>query len=202
VQDVPNGNSDRPAVEWIGTRWTEENAGHSEGRGIAEEGPDILMVVKGLEDGDQRRGSLRGRHPSGVGQYPIDADGRGAIGDRDDASVEGEADRTGHQRTRPHEHGRSLGSCGRHEVAGCVHLMVIDQQRMHRVGGREKPADGKPPLDHENGLLGLQPDATRRVVEIPIKKEPRIVVVLQPDERARSDSGIVLGRFRHSFSLA
>jgi hypothetical protein len=124
------------------------------------------------------------------------------MGDRDDAPVEVEADRAGHQSTRPYEYRRPQGSCSRHQVAGCVHLMVIDQQGMHPVRGREKPTDGEPPLDDENGLVGLQPDASRRVVEIPIKKEPRIVAVVHPDERAESDIGIVLRRLSHPSSLA
>jgi hypothetical protein len=124
------------------------------------------------------------------------------VGDRYDAPVQGEADRTGHQSTRPHEHRHAQGTCCRHQDAGCVHLVVIDQQRMHRVRRREKPADGKPPLDDENGLVGLQPDASRRVVEIPIEKESRIVMVVHPDERAGNDIGMVLGRIQHPFSLA
>jgi hypothetical protein len=49
---MPNGHPDRPAVERVGARRVEEDACHPEGGGVAEQGPDVLMVVEALEDGD------------------------------------------------------------------------------------------------------------------------------------------------------
>jgi hypothetical protein len=80
--------------------------------------------------------------------------------------------------------------------------MIIDEQGTHRVLGREEPADGEPPLDHEDRLVGVQPDAAGRVVEIPVEVESRVVGVVHPDERARRDNRRLFGRVRHSASLA
>jgi catechol 2,3-dioxygenase-like lactoylglutathione lyase family enzyme len=68
VEDVPNGYPDRPAVERVGARRVQEDACHSEGGGVAEQGPDILMVVEALEDGDEQGSSLWSGCSRGVGQ--------------------------------------------------------------------------------------------------------------------------------------
>jgi hypothetical protein len=49
---MPNGHPDRPAVERVSARRVEEEACHPEGGGVTEQGPDVLMVVEALEDGD------------------------------------------------------------------------------------------------------------------------------------------------------
>ena len=53
VEDMPDRNPDRPAVEGIGGGRIEEDAAHPEGGGVAEQGPDVLVVVEALEDGDE-----------------------------------------------------------------------------------------------------------------------------------------------------
>jgi hypothetical protein len=80
--------------------------------------------------------------------------------------------------------------------------VIIDEQRTDRVLGREEPVDGEPPLDHEDRLVGVQPDPAGRVVEVPVEVESRVVGVVHPDERARGDDRKVLGRVRHPASLA
>ena len=53
VEDMPYRNPDRPAVEGIGGGRIEEDTAHPEGGGVAEQGPDVLVVVEALEDGDE-----------------------------------------------------------------------------------------------------------------------------------------------------
>ena len=55
---MTNGYPDRPTVKGVSARRVQENAFQPEGGGVAEQGPDVLMVVEALEDGDERRRSL------------------------------------------------------------------------------------------------------------------------------------------------
>jgi hypothetical protein len=80
--------------------------------------------------------------------------------------------------------------------------VIIDEQRTHCVLGRQEPVDGEPPLDHEDRLVGDQPDPAGRVIEVPVEVESRVVGVVHPDERAQDDDGRVLGRVGHPASLA
>jgi hypothetical protein len=116
--------------------------------------------------------------------------------------VQGEADGVGDHGTRPYEHRRPPGSCGRHQVTGRLHLVIIDEQGTHRVLGREEPIDSELPLDHEHRLVGVQPDSAGRVVEVTVKVESRIIGVAHFEKRARGDDMGVLGRVRHPASLA
>ena len=57
---MSDGHPDRSAVERVGAGRIEQEAGHPERGGIAEEGPDVLVIIESLEDGDQPRSSVPG----------------------------------------------------------------------------------------------------------------------------------------------
>jgi hypothetical protein len=80
--------------------------------------------------------------------------------------------------------------------------MIVNQQRADGVRGGEQPVDRKPPFDHEHRLVGVHPDPSGRVVEVPVEIEPRVLGSVHPDQRTRGDGRGVLRGGRHAASLA
>ena len=116
--------------------------------------------------------------------------------------MEGEAHRGGYDRAGPDEHRHSTGPGGGHQVAGPCHLVVVDQQGTHGVGRSEESLDGEPPLHHEDRPVGFHPDPTGWIVEVPIRREARVLGVGHADEWAWGADAGVFWRARHAASLA
>jgi hypothetical protein len=80
--------------------------------------------------------------------------------------------------------------------------VVVDQEGTYRVLRSEEAADGEPPLDHEDRLVGLHPDPLGRVGEVPVGVEAGVIGVDDFYEGATRATTWGLRNIGHVASLA
>ena len=106
-------------------------------------------------------------------------------------SVQGEADRPFDHGARPDVDRGARGPRRGNQLSGRVHLVVVDEKRLHLVLRSEEPADGELALHHEDRPVGLELAPAGRVVEVPIVVEAGVGRIIHLDERSgRLDPGV------------
>jgi hypothetical protein len=138
---VAQRHPDAAAVERVGRRGIQQHRGHPEGRGVAEQRADVLVVGQPLGDDDQpcacqHTGDPRERSPSRGGEH---AAVERKAGDRFDLCV------------GPYDHRRPATDEGTHPLR----LALRRQHRADREVRTEQRLQGQRALDHEESAPPL-----------------------------------------------
>ncbi len=166
---MPEGHPGGTAIEGVGTRRIEDDAVNAEGRRVAEEGTDVLVVVDGLQDQD----------PTGSGHEVGRRRQVASLPHGEHAAVEVHAGDLGHGGTGNRQH-HGVRAEGRRHPGG---VLLRHEDRSHPVGRGEQSLHRQPSLHGEEPPCPLQPHAAGRLPQMGIVGQSLVIEVLDPLDR-------------------
>ena len=175
AQHVPERHPGRAPVERVGGRGVEEDGIGAEGGGVAEDRPDVLVVVDALEDDD------RPRAPGDLAHRP----GFRALGDREHATMEVHAGELGHGVGRHGEELHLRTQAGHHLVG----VLLGHEHRTDRVRGGEQGLDRQRAFQREDPPVALHRHPAGRLTEVAVVGEARVLEIGDPLDRHLSRRG-------------
>ena len=159
-QHVPERHPRGASVEGVGGRRVQHHTVHPEGGRVAEEGADVLVIVHAFDHEQAAR----------AGRELVDRCRRRPVGRGEHPSVEVHAGEPLDLPARQRVH-RDVDI----RVAGRVR--VGDQDRADSVGGLQQRDHREVTLDDEEPLGSLDAHPPRRIAQVPVVAEPRVVEV-------------------------